>query len=522
MPTTPTGIPHTIREGTGDEAMIASLKTCLQEKEAHLERLSKELNDQQRLEMERIAQMEKVNTKLLQQIQRLEGQLEESEKAKLSLQSEVDQRRLRIEELSFLFEEAEVLRADAENTVKRMQDQQQNEFSLSSEREVVLQSEASCQTDAPEPESKSTVAIYTQTDSQQAEKKSAVAICTQTEGGMRCEMAEIACQTTQRELIDQSSQSEEPVKAITQMAESQTAAIDRAEVCIQAELSRDSAEISTQTIDKQFNEYSQQTDQHPTTSSEAQTDVEPVAEKPKSADSSCQTSGVEQVHCSVQASSASGNDAAVETEKPTSQESECQTEVMKELEIRPTSHTAAQTDSPSRKNFEAQVDIRREAQDGIAQTEKPEPLVHRSVQAIPDSIPQADAASGTETVSEERDSQTDVLRELEAKTISHSACQTDKQARRDVEAQVEIRAATAEGTTQTTSKALLLVDKEAQVAVEIKRAEVCNSETQTPARPLHADAEIQAMIEAVRIIGRVVMDITMYAGRHRHRVSYRK
>lgn len=488
MPTTPTGIPHTIREGTGDEAMISSLKTCLQEKEAHLERLSKELNDQQRLEMERIAQMERVNTQLLQQIQRVEGQLDESEKAKLSLQSEIDQRRLRIEELSFLFEEAEVLRADAENTVKRMQEQQHNEISLSSEREVVLQAEASCQTDCPKPEIRSSVTSYSQTES-----------------ATRCEMAEIACQTTPRELVDRQSQSDAPVKVATQAAESQTAVIDRSEACVQAEVARLSAEISTQTSNKQLNEHGQQTDLHPTTSSEAQTDAEPVVKKPKTTNSGCQTSGVEQVHCSVQASTTSiCCDAAIETEKLQSRECDCQTDVMKELEIRPTSHAAAQTDSPSRRSFEAQVDIRKESQDGVAQTEKPAPppLVHRSVQAVADSVIRADAASETErALSEERDAQTDVMKELEAKLISHSTCQTDAQLRRDVESQAEIRATTAEGTTQTTSNAPLLIDKEAQATAEIKRVEACNSETQTPPKPNLADAQTQAIIEEARVIG---------------------
>uniref|UniRef100_A0A915ET28 CAP-Gly domain-containing protein n=1 Tax=Ditylenchus dipsaci TaxID=166011 RepID=A0A915ET28_9BILA len=97
--------------------MIASLKTCLQEKEAHLEHLSKEL-DQQKMEIERLNTTKAPPNN--EELDQLKAQLANSEQARVELQTQIYAKENQIEELLFSLDEAEVLHSADKSILRKV------------------------------------------------------------------------------------------------------------------------------------------------------------------------------------------------------------------------------------------------------------------------------------------------------------------------------------------------------------------------------------------------------------------
>ncbi|KAI1704971.1 CAP-Gly domain-containing protein [Ditylenchus destructor] len=154
--------------------MIASLKTCLQEKEAHLEHLSKEL-DQQKVEIELLNQVKSKSVNP-EEFQRIKSLLAKADSERSELQAQLYMKDNKIEELVFSLDEAEVLQSTLQSELEKLKHSQAELAAEAQTREKISwkdaeMSSSETQTDEIKEEEKTTEKVLmhsvTQTDCKQ-------------------------------------------------------------------------------------------------------------------------------------------------------------------------------------------------------------------------------------------------------------------------------------------------------------------------------------------------------------------
>ncbi|KAI1712047.1 CAP-Gly domain-containing protein [Ditylenchus destructor] len=175
--------------------MITSLKTCLQEKEAHLEHLSKEL-DQQKVEIEILNQLKSKSVNP-EEFQRIKSLLAKADSERSELQAQLYMKDNKIEELVFSLDEAEVLQSTLHSELEKLKLSQAELAAEAMNKEKISWKDAEMSSSE------------TQTDEIKEEKTEKVLTHSMSQTDVK-QFKESNAQTTKSELQDKECQAEKP------------------------------------------------------------------------------------------------------------------------------------------------------------------------------------------------------------------------------------------------------------------------------------------------------------------------